>query len=100
MHRKKQIPRGEGKSQMKTKEWSVRGYKPKAKASEAVFFLLESLNHVLCKTKSTIVLLSFSSSRIILGRKKKQKPLLPFFCKDLLEKEEHVPNPPHEISCD
>jgi hypothetical protein len=70
MHRKKQIPRGEGKSQMKTKEWSVRGYKPKAKASEAVFFLLESLNHVLCKTKSTIVLLSFSSSRIILGRKK------------------------------
>ncbi len=85
---------------MKTKEWSVRGYKPKAKASEAVF-LLESLNHVLCKTKFTVVLLSFSSSRIILGRrKKKKKTLLPFFCKDLLEKEEHVPNPLHEISCD
>jgi hypothetical protein len=53
------------------------------------------------KQNPQFFLLGFSSSRIILRRKrkkkKKQKPLLPFFCKDVLEKEEHVPNPLHEI---
>jgi hypothetical protein len=99
LHRKKQIPRGEGKSQMKTKEWSVRWYKPKAKASEAVFFASE-LESCPLQNKIHNCFVEFLFFKKYPWKKKKKKPLLPFFCKDVLEKAEDVPNPPHEISCD